>query len=169
MIPEEDDPASRSVTDTSHPPQSRHVGSEHGFIEDIEKADEDAKRKTQVIKSPARGQVVSFHEDVISGQATEERFGGSIETRARPRADEVMKDLQLDLSEDGGMEGTSQSPTDNMTEKQSKMETGAIIEEESSNLVSSAERPDNSSKTSAVIPVPEGHEEPALYNDFLGR
>ena len=56
-----------------------------------------------------------------------------------------------------------------MTEKQSKMETGAIIEEESSNLVSSAERPDNSSKTSAVIPVPEGHEEPALYNDFLGR
>ena len=59
-----------------------------------------------------------------------------------------------------------------MTEKHSKMESGAIIEEESSQMVvpsSSERREGNSTKTSAFIPVPEGHDEPTVYNDFLGR
>ena len=49
--------------------------------------------------------MVSFHEDVLSGHGSEDRIAASIDTKERPRADQVMHDLQLDLSEEDG--GTS--------------------------------------------------------------
>ncbi len=80
-----------------------------------------------------------------------------------------MKDLQLDLSEDA----TSRSPTaDNMTEKHSKMEVGAIMEEESSQFVppESTEKQENSTKTSAFnLNASDSQVEAPMYNDFLGR
>ncbi len=51
---------------------------------------------------------VSFKEDLPSDEQSEARLAASIDTRQRPRADEIMNDLDLkmDLSDDeskGGM------------------------------------------------------------------
>ena len=48
MIVEEEYPPSKSITDTSHfPPESKTDTSERDFLKDLERMDEDAKRKTQ--------------------------------------------------------------------------------------------------------------------------
>jgi len=47
MIVEEEDPPSRSYTDTSGlPPESKTDTSERDFLKDLERMDEDIKRKT---------------------------------------------------------------------------------------------------------------------------
>ena len=85
---------------------------------------------------------------------------GSIGTAGRPRADQVMQDLELDLSDND-----SNTNTGPLTENQSKMESNAIVEEESSQSTGR----NRDLNVSAVIPPPEGHDQPASYNDFLGR
>ncbi len=47
MIVEEEYPPSKSITDTSaFPPESKTDTSERDFLKDLERLDEDAKRKT---------------------------------------------------------------------------------------------------------------------------
>ena len=66
MIVEEEYPPSKSITDTSHfPPESKTDTSERDFLKDLERLDEDAKRKTQQIVSPSK-HGVSFKEDLGS-------------------------------------------------------------------------------------------------------
>ena len=54
----------------------------------------------------------------------------SVETKERPRADEVMRDLDLNLDLSDNISHTN--TTENLTEYNAIMMPGAIIEEESS-------------------------------------
>ena len=102
MIVEEEDPPSRSYTDTSGlPPESKTDTSERDFLKDLERMDEDIKRKTYQVQSPGK-HGVSFKEDLASDELSDARMAASIDTRQRPRANEIMADLDLkmDLSDD---------------------------------------------------------------------
>lgn len=132
VIPEEmDDPPSKSATDTV---MSKADTSQRDFIQDMEK--EEAMRRTV-------------------------RFSDDAEYVMRPRADQVMQDLELDLSE--GRTATE----DTGTENRSRIEDNAIYEENSAQTVTTTgddERP----RPLTHVPTPEGHEAP-LYNDFLQK
>ena len=120
MIPEEEYPPSKSVTDTSQKQESKAVNnniSDMDLLREFEKQDpDDAKRRTQQLQTP--NDKVSYQDQSYSENTVEEIAKQGLETRHRPRADEVMRDLelQMDLSED-----QSQTITDAHTEPRDKM------------------------------------------------
>lgn len=116
---------SRSQTDELSQTDQRHqisngAGqpiSERDFMREIEEID-DARRRTHQAFSPGK-KGVTFQESLenTSGhtdKALEERMIASVETKERPRADEVMRDLELNLDLSDNVSQTN--TTENMTE-----------------------------------------------------
>ena len=88
--------------------------------------------KTQPLKTPTvNKQKVNFAEDIKNEDNRTEDQGGNeeLETGHRPRADEVMKDLDLEIDLSESKSGMT---NEFVTTHQSKKQSAAIAEEQAS-------------------------------------
>jgi len=118
-----------SVTQTSgmYGKESMAETSERDFVKDMEREDmrvrarqielEEMKRRTQQIQSPTK-KGVSFVEE----ESESEQRNRSNDTRQRPRADQVMGDLELPL--DLGSEEVSRTLENSETQSKRNRKTG---------------------------------------------